>query len=494
MSLSFHAYTQQCSKAFLQLKNVCTLSCRFIITFALACGLLMGGLGETVPKAHAFLGLGKFSITDEIELGKKFDVLVRSRLPLIEDPEVKFYVQSIVEKLLEQAPAQPFQFTTSVLLHNSLNAFASAGGYLFVHTGLIMQLDHESELAGVLAHELAHATQRHIASRIEKAQNISMLSLAGMLAGVLLGGGDATGAAIAGSMAASQSLMLNYSRLDETEADEIGLQYLVKAGYKPSGMIGAFEKIRDKQWSSGSSIPTYLSTHPDVNNRITSLSARIANFSQEVQDRPENDKTFLRVRALCRARYGDIHLAQQLFAMEDEQNPITHLGRGILNARVNKVEQASRDFDKALELAPNDELLWREAGRFHYLKGNKNRATHMLQRATIMDDRDYMALFFYARLLADTVSPSAAYPYYKEVLRYVPEDSEVHYYYARAFGANGDLFHAFLHTAYSAMYENDKKRTQNFFKQAKAKATSPEHEQAIENFTRKLQAREPFWK
>lgn len=471
---------------------------KYVVSFLLIVSLVMMGLMVGVPQkvkhAHAFFGMGEFTIKDEVELGKKFDVLVRSRLPLIEDPEVKLYVQNLVDRLIEQAPAQPFNFTTSVLLHNSLNAFASPGGYLFVHTGLIMQLEHESELAGVMAHELAHATQRHIASRIEKSQTMSIVTMLGVLAGALMGSGDGTGAVMAGSIAANQAMMLNYSRIDETEADEIGLQYLIKAGFRPSGMVGAFEKIRDKQWSSGSSIPTYLSTHPAVDDRISSLTARIQNLPLSIQNRPENDKQFLRVRALCRARYGDVHLAKQLFLAEDENDAITHLGRAILNARVNDVQQATKDFDRALELAPNDELIWREAGRFHYQKGDMNRAAIMLQRATIMDPKDYMALFFYARLLSDTVSPTAAYPYFKDILRYVPEDAEVHYYYARALGASGDLFHANLHTAYSALYSNDKKRMDTFLQRAKSKATTLAHEEELRTFEMKLQHRKEFWK
>ena len=132
---------------------------------------------------------GSFGVKDEQELGRKFDVLVRSRMPLVEDPEVKGYIQSIVDRLSKTFPPQPFSFVANVLLHNSMNAFAVPGGYVFVHTGLIMQLDHESELAGVLAHELAHVTQRHIATRMERAQAVTLASLVGALGAALLGGG-----------------------------------------------------------------------------------------------------------------------------------------------------------------------------------------------------------------------------------------------------------------------------------------------------------------
>lgn len=136
---------------------------RGLVAVILSFALFLQG---AIPVQAALFG--SFGVKDEKELGRKFDVLVRSRMPLVEDPEIKGYIQSIVDRLSKTFPPQPFPFTANVLLHNSMNAFAVPGGSVFVHTGLIMQLDHESELAGVLGHELAHVTQRHIATRMER--------------------------------------------------------------------------------------------------------------------------------------------------------------------------------------------------------------------------------------------------------------------------------------------------------------------------------------
>lgn len=462
---------------------------RGFLAFVLSLALTL----QWTSPASAFLGLGGFTIKDEVELGKKFDVLIKSRMPLVEDPEVKLYVQDIVGRLLAQVPPQPFEFNTNVLLHNSLNAFASPGGFIFVHTGLIMQMDHESEVAGVLAHELAHATQRHIASRIEKMQTTSILSMAGALAGAFLGGGSGKGAAMAGSIAAGQSAMLNYSRVDETEADEIGLRYLIAAGYRPDGMVGAFEKIRKKQWITGTDIPSYLSTHPAVNERINSLSARIGALPAEIRSRPQTDERFLRVRTICRARYGDPAVVERMFNEAPASNCLASLGKGILYARQNRVGEATEAFDKALQCNPKDQLVWREAGRFHYTKGDKARAAAMLQRATLMGPDDYMALFYYARLLADSGQAQKSYQYFNEVLRRLPEDAEVHYYYGRVLGSSGQLFRAYLHLAYSALYSNDKQKTESFEAQAKAQARTPEEMAELERFTTKYQDRKAFW-
>lgn len=141
---------------------------RGLVAVILSFALFLQG---AIPVQAALFG--SFGVKDEKELGRKFDVLVRSRMPLVEDPEIKGYIQSIVDRLSKTFPPQPFPFTANVLLHNSMNAFAVPGGSVFVHTGLIMQLDHESELAGVLGHELAHVTQRHIATRMERAQAVT---------------------------------------------------------------------------------------------------------------------------------------------------------------------------------------------------------------------------------------------------------------------------------------------------------------------------------
>lgn len=142
---------------------------RGLVAVILSFALFLQG---AIPVQAALFG--SFGVKDEKELGRKFDVLVRSRMPLVEDPEIKGYIQSIVDRLSKTFPPQPFPFTANVLLHNSMNAFAVPGGSVFVHTGLIMQLDHESELAGVLGHELAHVTQRHIATRMERAQAVTI--------------------------------------------------------------------------------------------------------------------------------------------------------------------------------------------------------------------------------------------------------------------------------------------------------------------------------
>jgi predicted Zn-dependent protease len=428
--------------------------------------------------AQAFF-FGGVTIKDEKEMGHKFDVMIRSNMGIVEDPEVSLYVNHIVERLAKSLPPQPFNFKAAVILHNSLNAFAIPGGYVYVFTGLIMNLEKEEDLAGVLAHELAHVTQHHVASRLERAQFVTLGSLLLAIAGVAVGGSGG-GAIAVGALGAGQSAMLNYSRIDETEADQIGLQYLVAAGYPPQGMVDGFKVLRQKSWMSGTNVPTYLSTHPAIGDRINGLQARIQGMGKSVQGRTQDNSRFIRVKTLLWARYGDEQAAQQRFSGKDG---LSCMGRGIVLARINRVNEANKAFDEALAASPNDPLVLREAGAFHYRKGDMSRADGLLRQAMRLDPRDYMAAFFYARMLDETGKQAQASQYYKDVLRYVPEDAEVHEAYARSLGKVGDTAGAYIHMAYSALYSNNKKQAERYFNQAKAlsgKSANPRDFQKLE--------------
>jgi predicted Zn-dependent protease len=438
--------------------------------------------------AQAFF-FGGVTIKDEKEMGEKFDVMVRSNLPIIEDPEVKQYVDYMLARLVKAIPPQPFTFKATTILHNSLNAFAVPGGYVYVFTGLIMNLDKEEELAGVLAHELAHVTQRHVASRLQKAQFVTLGSLLLAVADVAAGGAGG-GALAMGALGAGQSAMLNYSRLDENEADQIGLQYLIAAGYPPEGMVAGFKVLRQKSWMSGISVPTYLSTHPALGDRINGLQARIQTMDKSIQSRAQDNKRFTRVKTLLWARYGDDQAALQRFSGSDG---LSSMGRGIVLARQNRINEASTAFDQALKAAPDDPLVLREAGAFHYRKGDMGRADGLLAKAMRMDPKDYMAAFCYARRLDETNRQAQAANYYKQVLRYVPEDAEVHEAYARSLGKTGNTPDAYIHMAYSAIYSHNKKLAERYFNEAKSMSARTTDKTAFKRLETVYKERKEIW-
>jgi len=441
-----------------------------------------------------FLGLGEYSIKDEAELGKKFNLLVRSQLPLVEDPEISGYVKDIVDRIVKAMPPQTFPFKTSVILHNAVNAFAAPAGYVFVNSGLVLNFDSEAEVAGVLAHELAHVSQRHIAHRIERMQTISILSIAGMLAGALLGGKQSE-AIIVGSAAAGQAAMLKYSRDDESESDQVGMNYLIAAGYPPGGLIAGFKKIQKLQWLGGSgTIPTYLSTHPALQERIGYLEQRVARLPDAYKARKEDNLRFKRVQTLLRARYSDPKIALQYFQnAEAKGNWLDIMGKAIVYERLNQMVLAKETFAKAQPLSKDDPLLLREMGILAYKTGDFNKASYLFQRVVLERRDDLMALFYYARLLGDQGQVDQASTYYQRILQKIPDDSEVHYNYGRLLGQGGKLFPAHLHLTYSALYSNNRKQTKYHLEQTEHAIRSQDDRSAYEKLKKEYDERAEFW-
>jgi predicted Zn-dependent protease len=406
----------------------------------------------------------------------------------------------MTQRLSANIPPQPFEFKVSIIHHNAVNAFAVPGGYIFINTGLITAMNEPAEVAGVLAREMAHVTQRHIAKRIEASKTVGLLSLVGVLAGALLGG-DVGKAAIFGSAAAGQAALLNYSRADEAEADQVGLSYLIAAKYRPQAMVDAFAILQRPQWITGSNIPSYLSTHPDIAMRINDISARIKNLREKpvVEKNQREQLEFIRIQTLVRGRYATPEVAQQFFnnSIQNGKNPsdrsFAYLGLALIYERKNQIKEAIAAYRNAIAVNPDDPIIIREAGRFHYLKGNSNEAAALLAKAINLNKNDYLALFYYARMLDDSGNYSQAVEYYKNILSYVPEDAEVHQFYAQALGKSKQLFLADLHLAYSAMYMNNAQKTSQFHERAKKLAVTEQDKKLLELFEKKLKERSAYW-
>ncbi|MBO4335402.1 MAG: tetratricopeptide repeat protein, partial [Desulfovibrio sp.] len=293
------------------------------------------------------------------------------------------------------------------------------------------------------------------------------------------------------AMGAGQSAMLNYSRMDENEADQIGLQYLCKAGLDPKGMVEAFKVLRQKSRMSGSQIPTYLSTHPAIGDRITGLSARIAHLPKEIRTRTSDNHRFLRVQTLLWARYGDAQAAMQRFRGNDA---LSLMGQGIVLARQNSVGKAQEAFSRALASAPTDSLILREAGAFHYRKGNLRESEGLLRRALASNPSDYMASFYLGRLLADSGDHAKAIAYFRDVLLKVPQESEVHEAYARALSGQGQTARAFVHMALAAIYAGDKKKAEQYCQKAKSLARSDEDKRKVRQLEQVYSEYKTLWK
>ncbi len=216
------------------------------------------------------------SYKDERILGEHIYVDVQRELPLINDPLIEAYIQNLGTKLLNSSNKHYEDFHFFIVDSTQINAFALPGGYIGVNRGLITAAEDESELAAVLAHEITHVNQRHIARSFEKQQQLQLPMIAGVIAGALVSAYNpyAGQSLIAGSMAAGNQALINYTRSNEEEADRIGMSVLVKSGYSPYSMGSFFNKLQRGSYADKDSFPEYLRTHPVTDNRISDANSR----------------------------------------------------------------------------------------------------------------------------------------------------------------------------------------------------------------------------
>jgi predicted Zn-dependent protease len=217
-------------------------------------------------------------ISPEVErrIGQAFLRHVRQHTTIIDDPEVQAYIKSIGYQLTSSSDASTQAFTFFVVKDPLINAFAAPGGVIGVNSGVILSANTESELAGVIAHEIAHVTQRHMARMFEKQKQLSMPLMAAMLGSILLAiaSPEAGRAAMTAVAAGGQQLGINFTRANEEEADRIGLQILARAGYDPRGMPDFFERLQQSSRYYQGNAPEYLRTHPLTSTRIADTRAR----------------------------------------------------------------------------------------------------------------------------------------------------------------------------------------------------------------------------
>lgn len=262
------------------------------------------------------------SPAEEREIGQNFWRQANNALPLLRDPQLEEYLQSLGERLLAGARTQSGDFRFFLINDPTVNAFAVPGGYIGVNTGLINTFPEEHLLAGVLAHEIAHVTQRHHARAFEAAGTSGLTTAAAILAAIIIGQNspDAGTAALATGMAVSQQNQINYTRANEYEADRIGIEILASSGFDPEGMAGAFEILnRNNAISrSGSTLQLeYLQTHPLSSNRVAEARNRAANLDA-TGDRDSREYALFRARMQVLSSANQTALADR-FRRNDPQ-------------------------------------------------------------------------------------------------------------------------------------------------------------------------------
>ena len=240
------------------------------------------------------------SRAEEAEYAKALVRQMRAYEVLNEDPLINAYFEDMGFRLASNSDRPDKPFTFVIINQDIVNAFAAPGGVIALYSGLILAADDENEVAGVLAHEIAHITQQHLYRALENQQAMTIPIALAMLGLILIGGGsgEAIQGALMGGQAAAQQASIFFTRQNETEADRIGIRTLSRAGYDPIGMVEFFEKMGRITRAMGEGPPEYLRTHPVSVSRVTEAKNRAENMPKS---EPSDGRDFYLVQARLRA-------------------------------------------------------------------------------------------------------------------------------------------------------------------------------------------------
>jgi predicted Zn-dependent protease len=217
------------------------------------------------------------SIAKEQEIGLEIMQEIRKNHVTVEDLIIDEYINTIGHKLVSNADSALHDFSFFVIKEKGINAFALPGGYIGINSGLITTTEDENELAAVMAHEISHVTQRHIARAFFHNEQMTAPLIAAMIAGILIGG-EAAKAAVAAASAGSVQSQINFTRKNEYEADRVGIDLLGRSGFDAHSMASFFDKLHRQSRLYGGAPPEFLSTHPVHGSRIAEATARAGNY------------------------------------------------------------------------------------------------------------------------------------------------------------------------------------------------------------------------
>jgi len=395
------------------------------------------------------------SKTAEESIGRAIYRNIQNAGIIIDDPEVQEYIQSIGLKLASHAQDEGENFQFFVVNDKAINAFALPGGYIGIHSGLILATINESELAGVMAHEIAHVTQRHISRAVFDNKNSSIINMAALLGAILVGvaagvGGDAITGAVMASQGLSAQQQINFTRANEYEADRVGIGILNEAGFNPQGMPDFFETMSRLTGLSNSQVPEFLLTHPVTTNRIAETRGRAAQYP--IKDVPDTVSY-----GLIRARLQFLTAKRADKALEFFEGQLNNpravgdlgvqygLALSLMETgETRKAEKIMREL-----LLANEQVILFHAGlaEAEIKSGKPDDGLKTYSVAMNLFPRNVPLTVRYAEALLNDGQPKKAHDILNDLLNHVPATSEQIRFLALAANGAGEIANAHYYMA-----------------------------------------------
>jgi predicted Zn-dependent protease len=386
-----------------------------------------------------------FSAEYEYELGRMWLRSFRGQAPLVTDPLLYSYLENLVFELVQHSELQDRRIELVIVDNPTINAFAVPGGVIGVHSGLFNYAVTEDEFATVMAHEIAHLSQRHFSRRMELAQEQGPMQLAGLLAGILLAatvGSDAGLAAMTTAQGLAQDAQMRYSRANEAEADRVGLRTLFNAGMDPYAAPQMFERMyAATRYSQGDRIPEFLRTHPLSEKRIADTRARAMQYPKQIRS-VSLDYQLMRARvAVQSAQTPEEAVAQFRAAAEGEpiSEEATAYGLVLALTAAGRADEAALVLDRVWSASSDRIEYVMAAADIALAQGNPERAVAGLERRLELSPGNHPLTMAYANALHQAGSPHIAEAVLLEQSRRVSNDPGLWYLLAEVQGLAGNI-------------------------------------------------------
>jgi predicted Zn-dependent protease len=415
---------------------------KFFLAAGLAAGAVHLGRAEPLPELGDAAGA---ALAPQVErrLGESIAREIRYRDPAyVDDPEVTDYLESLGQRLLAVVPGARQDFEFFAIRDPAINAFALPGGFVGVNTGLLAAAENESELASVLAHEIAHVTQRHIARLMGAQQQLQLPGMIALAAAILLGGSrpDLAAGAVAAVQGGAVQQQLSYTRDFEREADRVGFRTLQDAGFDVRAMPAFFEKLqRYTRISDDASVPSYLRSHPMTTERIADAQNRAA----EAPYRQHLDSLdFHLVRAKLRAESGEARDAVASFAAAVRERRYANeaaarYGLAVAWLRARQPRAAAADLAALRATGAASPMIETLAARVQQAAGDAAGPLATLRQALARFPGRLPLVYAYAEGLRQAGRSEEALAALAEPLRQHPRDAQLRALQARTYASLG---------------------------------------------------------
>jgi len=393
---------------------------------------------------------GMLSREDEYQLGRMVMRDVRAEGRLFEDPETTDYLQSVGSRIGVEAQDGEQRLTLFAIRDPSINASTLPGGFIVVNTGLVLLTNNESELAGVLAHEIGHVVQRHLVRGAQAQGRTSLATMAGMLAGILLGAATGNADAIPGVVALAQGTamqqQINFTRMEEHEADRVGIGYLAAAGYDPNSMAGFFSLMQRERGLAGDNIPALLQDHPIDSVRIAEARSRVATMPPYPRRSESPGYAYIRerIRVLGDLQDVDQRRYYEHMRQNDPKNGALVYGAALAEMKSGSPQKAVALLKPLVAQNPQLTLLQTALAQAQIAAGQKDEGVNTFEHGLAVSPRNVPMTVHYAEALLTLGKAAKAHQILLDLFNNVaptPEQMRLIALVASAAGDTGDAYY-----------------------------------------------------